>query len=76
MDSKLKELKGKIQATDAELKGKIANVEATNINFQGKIDTKYTELEGKIDAGDAELKRNLSISIPDYYKQLVEGKYT
>jgi hypothetical protein len=73
MDSKLKEL----TATDAELKGRIANVEATNINLQGKIDTKYTELEGKIDAGDAELKRNLSISIiPDYYKQLVEGKYT
>lgn len=84
-NTKFKELKGnieasnadlrrKIQATDADLKGKIANIEATDDDLQRKIDTRYTQLERKIDARDAELKSNLSFAIPNYTK-IVEGKY-
>ena len=69
------DLKGKIQASDSDLRGKIANIEATDADLQRKIDTGYTQLEGKIDAGDAELKNNLSFAIPNY-NELVEGKYT
>ena len=67
MDARFKQLKGKIQATDAELekkieatdadlKGKIASVEANDTALQGKIDTKYTALEGKIDTKYTELQ--------------------
>ena len=64
------DLKGEIQATDADLKGKIANIEATDVDLQRKIDAGYTQLEGDT----AELKKNLSFAVPNYDK-LVEGKY-
>ena len=87
MDARFKQLKGKIEATDADLKGKIASVEAADTALQGKIDTKYTalegkidtkytELQGKIDAGQvSELKKNLSFAISNY-NTLVEGNYS
>jgi hypothetical protein len=77
MEARFKQLKGKIQATDVDLKGKIAAVEATDTALEGKINAKYTELEGKIkiDGGQvAEMKNNLSFAIPNY-NAVVEGKY-
>ena len=60
LDTKFKELKGKIEATNTDLKGKIANVNA--------------DLQGKIDAGDEELKKNISSIIPNF-STFVDGKY-
>ena len=57
-----------------EVKGKILNIEATDVDLQGKIDARYTQLEGKIDAGEAELRKNLSFAIPNY-DTFVESKY-
>ena len=65
LNTKFKELKGKIEATNTNLSGKIANVEAADIDLQRKID-----------AGDAaQLKKNLSFAIPNF-NELVAGKYT
>ena len=50
LNTKFKELKGKIEATIADLKGKMANITA------GKIDA------GEM----AELKKNLSFAFPNY----------
>ena len=57
-----------------EVKGKILNIEAKDVDLQGKIDAGYTQLEGKIDAGEAELRKNLSYAIPNY-DTFVESKY-
>ena len=71
MDSRFKELKGKIRATDADLKGKI---DARYTELKGKINITDVQLKGKIDAGNAELKKFLGIAVPNY-KEIVKGKY-
>ena len=71
MDARFKELKGKIRATDADLKGKI---DARYTELKGKINITDVQLKGKIDAGNAELKKFLGIAVPNY-KEIVKGKY-
>ena len=67
------ELKGKIEATDADLKGKIGNIEATDVDLKGKINSTYAELEKKIGAGDKKLEVKLKLMLKDYDK-IIEGK--
>ena len=58
-----------------EVKGKILNIEAKDVDLQRKIDAEYAQLEGKIDAGEVtELRKNLSFAIPNY-DTFVESKY-
>ena len=84
MDTRFEELKGKIQASNAdlkgkldtkygELKGKIGNIEATDVDLKGKINSTYAELKQKIDEGDTELEEKMRLTVENY-DEIMKGK--
>ena len=73
LNTKFKELKAKIEATNTDLERKI---QANNVDLEGKMANISADLQGRIDAGDteaAEMRKNISSVIPNF-NTLVDGK--
>ena len=74
LNTKFKELKAKIEATNTDLKRKI---QANDVQLEGKMANITADLQGKIDAGDteaAEIRKNINSVIPNF-NTLADGKY-
>ena len=65
-----------MEETFKEVKEKISNIEATDVDLQGKIDARYTQLEGKIDAGYTRLEGKIDAGYTRLEGKIDAGEVT